>query len=450
MVKISPKYTKYVKGYTKYLRTKNVEKRRKGAMMVGELGAAETIERLIELAENDPDPIVRKNAKYSLGMFAAFKDAVESDDEERQDAALDSLSTVLSSGRIGKRARYSPRLLGRIQLLLGIALVVLLLANGAIFFLLGDGEIAGFDIASLVPERPQTIAPDAAVADVPDQDINILVANARRQIVTMTANAGTLRTQLAPLAANGGVISPDDCRLFYNLTLSPLQLSRANQESFPAVGQLYAELNVSLEAFNEANAFIDQTACPGEAVEAGTAQDYLDDVTAFEEQSSGWEATLEQALVIPTEIPPPATDAPPTATATETPDLRRYAAELSGIIDEANGGGRSPAQLLNQYWQDALANDGDIDGCDNPTADIPGDYNLPDAAAEFSPELRQATEQVNAGLQVLRDGWNEFQMACAAGPTTVLGAAPAGLTITTTADQSFDSANDILQGVLGQ
>ena len=450
MVKISPKYTKYVKGYSKYLYTKNVEKRRKGAMMVGELGAAETIERLVELAEKDPDPIVRKNAKYSLGMFAAFKKAVESGDEAKESAALELLSKVLASGRVGKRACYSPRLLGRIQLILGVVLALLLVANVAVFFTLGASGASSFDLSSLIPARSTSIAPDAAVADVPDQDVEILVDNTRLQIVRMTSNASTLRLQLEPLVSGAADLPPTTCQQFYNINIEPLALSRSDYNTNPAVGDLYANLNMTLTQFDEANVIIQQQVCQGEMIEASTARAYLNSVTAFEANIDTWQATLDEALLVPTETSPPPTDAPPTPIPTDTPDLRRYTAELSATIDEASGGFRSPAQLLTQYWQDALANNGDIDGCDNPTADIPGNYNLPDNVAEFSPELRQATEQVNAGLQVLRDGWDEFRTACEAGPATVLGAAPSGQTVASAAEQSFDSANEILQELLAQ
>lgn len=462
MADMSPRYMKYVRGYTGYLYSEDVEKRRKGARMVGELGAAETIERLLELAESDPDAQVRRNARYSLGMFAAFKEAIESEDEAKQDEAAAALTRVMERGKIGERARYSPKLLGRVLAALSVLLVVLLAANGAVFFM-GDGSFP-VDVAGLGGGFAGNGGAPAAGNNSADQSAEALVARAQSQMTLLAGNVDKLQ-ELYDSVGEDGTPVMDMCLLPYTTT-EPLELSEGDRSAYPEVAAVYDDLAASRDEIISTRQRAEQ-ACfdemPLSATEVETRQAMLQD---FENNVSNWQSTLEQALVVPTATPSPVpTDAPtvaptqgPTATPTETPDLRVHAANLSGIIDDAVNNPRSPGQLLTQYYRDAQANNGDTDGCRRmigvppenvpQVADIPSDYVLPEVVANYSPEMVQATAQVNAGLQVLRDGWVDFAQACNDSPNAVLSTSVNGLTVTSTARAAFDNANETIQQVL--
>ncbi|MEO0563594.1 MAG: HEAT repeat domain-containing protein, partial [Chloroflexota bacterium] len=145
---VSPKYEKYAEGYTKRLRAKDPNLRAKAARMVGEYGVADAIPQLVDMAQNDPDPTVRENASYALGMFAAFRDAIHSTNPDDGEEAVAAISRMVATGETGKMAEEGessgssggggPLLIG-----LSVLLAVLIAANAAVFFLLGDSAAPG-------------------------------------------------------------------------------------------------------------------------------------------------------------------------------------------------------------------------------------------------------------------------------------------------------------------
>ena len=66
-------------------------------------------------------------------------------------------------------------------------------------------------------------------------------------------------------------------------------------------------------------------------------------------------------------------------------------------------------------------------------------------AQQPSPQLKQAAELVNTGLQLTRQGWQLFQEACAA--NTLNAQASLGLQTATAADQAYQSASGLLDAV---
>lgn len=473
MADMSPKYQKAAQGYLAYLESDDVEKRRRAARMVGELGVAEAIERLVELAEDDSDAEVRRNARYSLGMFAAFRDAIESDDEDKQEKAARLLKQVMSRGRIGKKAKIAPKTLGRAMTALSVLLVVLLIANGAVF-LTGDGGLP-VDIAGLVGSGGNGSSgqpggdPAPGAEGAANQSAEALIAAAESHITLLSGNVDKLQDLYESVDENGVPVM-DLCLLPYTTT-EPLTISDSDRSTYPNIAAVYADLSANRDQIISARQRIEQACFDEIPLETDEADAQLTTLNDFETNVSGWQATLEDALVVPTATPTPLpSDVPPTETPiptegpsptpTETPDLRVHAANLSAVIDNAVNNFRSPGQLLTQYYEDAQVTGGDIDGCglfigvppENvpQVADIPPDYTLPAVTAQFSPELVLATERVNTGLQILRDGWIDFAAACNSGPNAVLSASRDGLTVTSAAQAVFDSANETIQIVLEQ
>ena len=451
MVDESPKYRKKANGYTKWLRHPDVEKRRKAARMVGELGVSETIEQLQQMADADPDGQVRENARYSLGMFAAFRDAVDSDDPVIQDQAIDAVQRVMETGKIGKITGGTPGWVTPARNALIGLFVVLLVANGVIFFL-QSGDDFGGGLAALLPSGDS--ASEGNNNDDEPQDLETLVQQAQAQQSAIQNNINTLRQQYQPLTT--GEIPVDTCPLPYNATLEPLQIADADRAQYRDVGAVYDELNEALAVTQGAAATIDIVCRDRELIPAEEAEQQLVALSAIEAEAAAQQEILTQALIVPTATVAPTLTEPPTEVPTETPsptpteipDVRPFVSELSGIIDEAASGGRNPASLLTQYYNDALNNSGETDGCRSGRPTIPANYSLPPGVGEFSPELQQATVQVNNGLQTLRDGWDTFEEACGRGNSAVLAQADTGLLVAGAAEASFDVANETLRRLL--
>jgi hypothetical protein len=133
-----------------------------------------------------------------------------------------------------------------------------------------------------------------------------------------------------------------------------------------------------------------------------------------------------------------------TPQASGTPiDRRTHVLALIGIIDTMTNL-RGPTTLLGQYWTEAR-DIGTTGGCTIVPPTIPTDYALPPEVAAAEPTLRDATGLVNIGLQLTRDGWSRFLNACANG--TVSANAATELLAVTSAQQTFSSADDVLQTI---
>lgn len=476
MTEMSPKYKKYAQGFTKHLRHPDVEKRRRAARMVGELGAAEAIEKLLDMAENDPDPIVRKNATYSLGMFAAFRNAMDSEDEARQDAAADAITRVMRTGQIGKPAKPASAGLRRTLFSLVGVLVLLLAANAAVLLFTpmggigGDGSGAGTGLSFSLPFGGSGGGGQRPGGRAPSQNLTALVTAAQQQLDTLTQNANTLEA-LYNSVDEAGVPGLDvECRLNYSAS-EQLTISEDDRTAYPQIAALYDEMNATREQFVAARTRIEQACFDELPLAPGEADAPRAALTDFRQQVGTWRSTMEQALIVPTDPPPPsATSLPSTAEPTPVPtntlppvELRPYIADVQRIIDQTGiqfvalggqtGGARAPAPLLEQYWQEALNNAGATSGCANPNFTIPGTYTAAnvseyDRAVEQYPTLELAITQLNAGLDVLRAQSEAFEQACAAGDAAVRANASVGLDELASAKSLMLGAADQLEQLL--
>jgi hypothetical protein len=67
---------------------------------------------------------------------------------------------------------------------------------------------------------------------------------------------------------------------------------------------------------------------------------------------------------------------------------------------------------------------------------------LPPEVAAVSLQVSQATDQVNLGLQLIRQGWSQFTTACASGD--LQAQASIGLNVTKAAGDAFTVARGLL------
>jgi hypothetical protein len=128
------------------------------------------------------------------------------------------------------------------------------------------------------------------------------------------------------------------------------------------------------------------------------------------------------APTVPATSAPGAVDQPPTAVPpTTVPEAAaQHLNALYAIVDDVRGP-RGAASLLAQYWNDVRSSGG-TGGCTQPQPPVPADYTLPPEAAAASQDLALAAGLVNTGLELLRQGWTQFQTACAASPAASLNA----------------------------
>lgn len=437
---MSARYEKRTAQVSKALRSKKPEHRRKAARLAGELGMADQIPALIALAEKDKDAEVRKNATYALGMFAAFRDAINSDDEARVDEAYDAVEKLAETGTIGKSVEKQAARLRNALIGLSVLLVLLLAANVGVFLFLPDGEWLSISLGGGGSEGRNN-APSASLVN--------LAESAQAELPKLTSNADTLQRQYQ--AAVAGDDLTDLCSAFYDVTVADLVLTAEEQTSYPQLATLYNDIASANDTLNSARTRFEQACFDEMPLTDEEASGQLRAIEAIQDDLPTWEASLAELLIVPTDTPPPTATAtePPTLEPTATPDLRQDAAQLLQIIDTVTGP-RGASTLLTQSWEEAQQGVAQAGACRRASVpSIPENYVLNPAIAESSEELNAAAAQVNTGLQVLRDGWQNFQQACDGGSGSLSAGIASGLQVSITAQTSFNNADQLIAIVLG-
>ncbi|MFZ4814010.1 MAG: HEAT repeat domain-containing protein [Phototrophicaceae bacterium] len=435
----SARYKKNVNTSMKLLNSNNTEKRREAAQMAGELGAAQAIPKLLQLMEKDPDPEVRANATYSLGMFAAFKAVIESDDEAAQNAAVGAITQMTQTGQIGKRATMPVALYRNLLYGLSALLVLLILGNVGVFFFLGGENPAA-----------NTTTTIAVGGNTSPNDLSLLIPLARNQLQIQTNNAATLR-QRYEIAAAGQTPPVETCQAFYNLNSETLVLDEAQRAANPTVFTALEQINAARLSFDAAHLRMEQACYDNLPLTPEDASITLATVDTF---LAAVPALGNALIVIPTPTVVPTQAATPTAslptatptlavTATDLPELRTHIAALYDIIDQSRAL-RGPSVVLNQYWQEVQTNNGMTGGCRAAPPSIPSPYVLPDNVVGVSVELTQATERVNQALSFLTVGWESFERACSGGTGALLSESATGIQVADNVERLLVSAQDLL------
>lgn len=176
------------------------------------------------------------------------------------------------------------------------------------------------------------------------------------------------------------------------------------------------------------------------------------------------QGSLADILTPPTATPTPTIDPnAPTATPTLTPsntptitptptstpgippeELRQIQSDLltyTGLAATTRGFLDGLATVWTSLAQNATpANVSSVCGTIAPT--IPNDYVLPEGYAQLNPSLGQATEYINTGLSLVRNGWTYFRDSCSQGMN--MDRINTGLSIVTTAQNAFNEADRLL------
>ncbi len=429
MAGVSRKYQKYADGYTKRLKSKRTEQRRKAARMVGELGVEGAIPQLIEMMNNDPDEQVRQNARYALGMFAAFNNAVTNPDEATRSEAISAVQKMFETGDIGKEPSLPDATLRNILFGLSGLLVLLVIANLALLLLAGDGDST-------------PVVDPANATDVPLVDAATLAQNAQDRITLLEQNVTGLRAKFTPVM-QGNQPGPEACPFGYT-SATPLIINQENRLNYPNLAAIYESLNNTLATFDDANTLADNACLDVEPITADRAINVLNAITTFQQDAPNLRQQLSDITAasgptpIPTETPIP----------TATPDYSQNIAQIYNLIDEMTGA-RGPYTLLNQYWTEAQQNAGITNGCRNARPTIPPDVTLSQEQSTSSESLRLAVENVNLGLDALRQAWDNFEQSCSQGDLVVASNATTGLATVQTVKAAFDTADLYLQELRG-
>jgi hypothetical protein len=407
----------------KQLSSKDADARRKAASWLGEAGDPSAITGLAQTYKNDPDKRVREAAGYSLGMFRALQVGLAGKDKDR---VVKLLEDVALKGKMGGRPAVSTRALVKVE----IGLVVLAV------FLFGLGAV----LPGLMNQPPATATPEGdaptEVVQAADRDLPTLIQDIHFTLNNTRSDAQSLQTQFQAVLGGG----TPDCAGFYNNPM-PYNLSPNNASQYREIAAIVTNLNQAVNNLATAKMRFDQH-CDGvtplTAAEVGAPMGLV--VSVMEALPAIEQALTEaEATEAPTNTPEPVVTEGPTPVPPTPIDVGSYRGDLYNILDEMIGI-RGANTLLAQYWSESSS--GSTAGCRDPLPQIPNNYNLPPEAGAASLDLARAVVQINNGLVLVRQGWQDFANACAGG--TVAANAAIGAQTTAQANAAFVDARNSL------
>lgn len=424
----------------KLLSAKDPEVRREAAYVLGELGEPQAITALVRSYRKDKDRGVREAARYSLGMFRALEKALSGTEAERE-RALSLAESIITRGEIGKRSSLGGGLLPRIRMMLVASLIVLALLN------------VGFIVLKNLPqgasdETPTQVASANSTPEAGKEPAQV-VEELRVLLGQLRGDASKLQRQMLNVQTGEAL----DCATEFANPL-PYSLPADLQASSPDLVSASSQINSARLDLVTTKSIFDQACAEGaEPLTAEAVVAPLERITALLRTLSSLDPLLDAAQISgPTETP---TQALPTETPTETPTLEPTATLSPATINnhiigldfivEQMTDQRGAVKLLLQYWMDVRSS-GVTAGCRPPYPTIPVNYPPLDASlAERLPQLQQAVDQVNTGLELARQGWAMFIDAC---NTNSLAAQLAnGEVFAQTADSAFATSVGLLDEV---
>lgn len=413
-----------VEKYNAQLTSDDPKKRRDAARWLGEALEDPAIPRLVELYQNDPDRRVRQAAKYALGQFKAFQNALDQDEAFAEEIIQD----VVIHGKLGRPAPTAGLRATLIALILSLMAIIglyLTLPAGVLGDAIDSIDLsalsrigAGATTSGTQAAAPPTGAVSGFIArpDPADPRRVAILAELRRAFIRLRDDVNNMTRQLQRVL--GG--DPLDCAAYFN-NIQPFAISPENAARYPDIANFVERMTGALDIYNATFVRYD-AACFG--TEPLSIEDVgpvfaafrpaIDAVAQLESDLTALEGLNLPTLAVPT-VPqglatlPPATAAPDIPTPTPTPDASRALASAFNIIDNMTGT-RGPAALLVTYWRD-VERGGQTAGCNLPDPAIPEALTL-DEALRTNELLAQAIDLTNQALEATRAGWQAFRIAC--------------------------------------
>lgn len=405
----------------KQLSAKDPKTRRQAAAWLGEAGDPTAITALVQAYKNDPDPRVREDARYALGMFRKLEDALAKD----QDGTIKLLQDIALHGKMGHRIPIPVRTVAKVILGLLISAVIV----AAMAFVLPPllrGSAPAQTAAPTAEPNPPTTVPASVQLDTLDRPA--LTARLQDNLARLSSSVTKLQAQYQAVLGGGEM----NCAEFFD-TVESLQLSEANARDFPDLAQAASDLNAALAAYQSARSAYARVCEGGETIPASEFGGPMGEVIAVIQSLAPIQAALAAEAAPLDAVPAPTTEA-----AAPSNDMRTQLQALDGIITDMTAPD-SPNALLIRYWTESQ-DSGGTNGCSSPVSadQIPVDYVLPDDMAQQSENLTLAAGMVNTGLALLRQSQQLFAAACAEGSPA--SSAATGLQLSGAAADAFNSA----------
>jgi hypothetical protein len=414
----------------------DANKRREAIRWLGEAGDPDALPALLKVYQKDKTPGMKEEAAYALGQFKALGEAL--DDPETQDEALNILDQIVLHHKFGKRANALPLILAEV----GLVILAVVFFGVGLFF---AGAIAAprHETQTAVQAITETARPTAT----PDTE-EIMVAQLQNYYQELVSDAQTYQFELAKAGRGDSInCSPDAFHYPPVYNLSPMW---AGNESYKRVADLLNEAHGLLDTVHQSYS----AACTNnrpipqeEAISLGRsvldAQDKLDEALA----------ALNSAGVEMTEPPQVSSTPRPTepATATATADLSFVEDELLAldIIISDMTTTLGPGPTLKTYWEQVTrTNSVYRSGCNLEPPVIPADHILANNNRGLFAELDSAADNVNTGLQLLRESSDSFYAMCTSG--IVPADAASRLDQTNLAISAFNTARTDLNALRGR
>ncbi len=427
------KFQKNVKQATRVLNNPNssVANRVKAAKWLGESGEPTAITSLRQAYRNDSDKKVKQAAEYSLGMFRALEEAL--DDPKRADEVGQILQDIIFKGKIGGVSGAAKNIRS-LQALLFITFLVLM----GIGLLVSAGVFTDNSIPTLVPSPTPFVSPTPLPAIDPIDFVGDLLqmhddlvfdAELLAERYQLTIKGEGLGCDVTTFRAPDEYIPPEGFRA----------------DDFPLVKDFIDRLNTTRTDLEALRVTYDDACASQIAIPVETANEEWNTLIPIQTSlNTEFLNIIQNPDFIPGESIATATPRPsptPFPTATVEPSvINNIILQVRFNLDDMNQPINGKNNRLIQFWTD-LELGGRTDGCrDGAPDDLPANYVLTEQdRIELPADLVTAIDSFNLGMQLSRDSWNSFEIACASdNPNIQQGKSQAGL-----AKVSFDEANSL-------
>lgn len=414
----------------KLLSSPNAKARRKAAAWLGEAGDPNAITRLKQIYDEDPDGKVRDAAAYSLGMFRALEQGMNSEDSDK---VFDLLEEIALKNKMGGRVRIPVSTMSKVIAGLLVSLIILLAFNFVVWPQF-EGQINdALGIEALADAQAggsaQVQGREAVMAD-----IDVLRA-------AIGSDVTTLQSQYSVVQAGGQV----DCAASFS---NPVVYDISQAGDASDLSAIATNLNGQIINLITAKAPYNQ-ACPDNAASltadqlAGPQATLVALQTALAAIDSDI-AAAKGEVIVPTPTQEGVTAPDPTVVPPDiAANLSVHLTPLFTILDEARSV-RGSVTALNAFWE-GVSDNVVASGCNEPVPAIAENYILPESDAQASVNLKLSVDLLNTGLAFTRQGWDLRQTSCAA--SDLLNNRETGLTLAINARIAFDNAETTLSRV---
>ncbi|MGB1285406.1 MAG: HEAT repeat domain-containing protein [Aggregatilineales bacterium] len=417
------------------------KQRQKAARLLGEYGEPEAIELLVAIYKKDKDKDVRAAAGDALAMFRGLQEAINDEDPDIQDYAMELVQGIIADGEVAQEPRFK-----RSMLLPAIGiLTVTLIIFGALGVLLpstGGGEVP-------LPNVQKTATAVAVARQLELEDPENVVVTLMERYSALSEDTRAMRLQLREVTDENGSV---DCTVTFN-QLEGLVLPRSiNASTHPDLVDAHTRIERGVTTIRQM--ITDFTEQCGELSDA-TAFANREALTAIADQLVDVPQLLMDSGVDGAATPSPLPELPsatptltltPTLTPTSTANpliLNKHVTGIESIITRMNAL-RGDNTLLLGYWGAAAT--GNTLVCNNlPGPTIPDAYLIPDdEMVDVTDTILQARDSLNTGLELTRSSWDLFERACENGSVTAQAGTQAQ--VAQTAQTAYNDAQATLDG----